>query len=49
MKIYVDELPKSSTECPFQEDGICKVCGMSCHIDDCKCLVKFQVEIKTEE
>lgn len=45
MKIFVNEMPKSKAECPFCENDTCKICGMSCHIDDCMCLIPFEVSV----
>lgn len=48
MRIYVDELPKVKAECPFyiSDTDICNVCDKLCHLENCTCLVPFEISIE---
>ena len=45
MKVYVTEMPKQQSDCPFCQNGECGICHYECIVEKCCCLEEFKVVI----
>lgn len=49
LKIFVTEMPKTMSDCPFCQNGECGICHNDCVVEECCCLEQLVVHVKSVE
>lgn len=49
LKVYVTEMPKKQSDCPFLSNGECGICHEKCVVKECCCLEPLVISVKDVE
>lgn len=49
LKVYVTEMPKKMSDCPFCLGGECGICHNPCTVEECCCLEQLVIKVADVE